>query len=47
MAKIFAKQKAFDKAIKVYQMLIASKPENTDYYSEKIEQLNCEKLEID
>jgi hypothetical protein len=42
MAKILIKQNAFDKAIKVYKMLIEEKPEKTDYYHEQIEALQSQ-----
>jgi hypothetical protein len=36
MAKIYIKQKALDKAIKIYELLLTDKPEKTDYYLEQI-----------
>lgn len=43
MAKIFAKQKAYKKAIKVYEMLISEKPDKKEYFGQQIKELE-EKL---
>ncbi|MGI6369328.1 MAG: hypothetical protein GX372_03225 [Ignavibacteria bacterium] len=43
MAKIFVKQKAYKKAIKVYEMLISEKPDKKEYFGQQIKELE-EKL---
>ena len=40
MAKILVKQNAFEKAIKIYQLLIVEKPEKADFFKEQIENLS-------
>ncbi len=43
MAKIFVKQKAYKKAIKVYEILISEKPDKKEYFAQLIKELE-EKL---